>query len=458
MSPLSRTYIWAVMLAATLCVSVRRSMADDTQNHPSSTAVFDYYSLSLSWVPEFCAASTVARAEGECSSNIRPGLVVHGLWPQNNDGSYPVSCTSSPPVSSTIVQRMLPILPSSALVQHEWITHGTCSGLSPEGYFSAMKQLYTGLKLPEELKAPAKPKEMSPNEIEELLASANGAPKEAFRVACTAGELFSGLTVCVTKDLRYWACPGRSNCRSTLIKVLPVVTEVPDKITSAGPVDTGIAAGKVLIGGDPMAAAVISVYLMNKQGTAYVKAFHSETSGDGAFRISGLPYGNYILLISRRGTRFYQGKFTISQSNRIVDRMLLSAADTGISRSCTVPTRIFERTVAEISDPLIPESVFVYVGDMHHTAVTGTQSRLSVVVGDQSGVLRGTGKGDVSFTEAEFNQLNLVPSYGLTFEKVGDSVDFSIGDAKFVLIVTKVKHDIGTDDQSVIVEICSRST
>ncbi len=189
----------------------------------SSTAGdFDYYLLTLSWAPQFCATNAGERNPAECASNKHMGLVVHGLWPQFNDGKWPQDCASTPPVSSATVQHMMNIMPGSSLIQHEWAKHGTCTGLSTQDYFGAIEKLYTGLRVPNDFKQPSNAAQTSPPEIETKFASANGAPKEAFRVSCPQNE-FSAVEVCLTKDLHYQSCPETvKECRARQIEVRPV--------------------------------------------------------------------------------------------------------------------------------------------------------------------------------------------------------------------------------------------
>jgi len=40
---------------------------------------FDYFLLTLSWGPEFCASNPNGRKSAECASNHHVGLVVHGI-------------------------------------------------------------------------------------------------------------------------------------------------------------------------------------------------------------------------------------------------------------------------------------------------------------------------------------------------------------------------------------------
>ena len=47
------------------------------------TAPFDYYVLSLSWAPAFCALPNEAsRNPRECAPGRKVGFIVHGLWPR----------------------------------------------------------------------------------------------------------------------------------------------------------------------------------------------------------------------------------------------------------------------------------------------------------------------------------------------------------------------------------------
>jgi ribonuclease T2 len=188
----------------------------------SSAGDFDYFLLSLSWVPEFCASNTNGRTSVECAPNQHRGLVVHGLWPQYDNGKWPQDCASTPPVSSSTVNHMMPIMPGKQLIQHEWEKHGTCSGMSVQDYFGAIEKLYNGLEVPPEFKTPTSSAQTSPAAIEQKFATANNAPKSAFRISCPQNE-FSAVEVCLTKELQYQACPSTlKECRAPQIEVKPV--------------------------------------------------------------------------------------------------------------------------------------------------------------------------------------------------------------------------------------------
>lgn len=120
------------------------------QNPVPAGTGFDFYVLSLSRSPAFCASSEGSGNRQQCGSNRRYGFVVHGLWPQNETG-YPEFCTSSEPdrVPDAIGRTMFDIMPSMGLIGHQWRKHGACSGLSQKDYFSATRTAFEAVKLPE---------------------------------------------------------------------------------------------------------------------------------------------------------------------------------------------------------------------------------------------------------------------------------------------------------------------
>ena len=78
--------------------------------------VFDYYLLSLSWSPSYCAASG-ARGDRQCARRF--AFVLHGLWPQFERG-WPQDCQSPDRgyVPYRVAEDMRDIMPSDRLVSH----------------------------------------------------------------------------------------------------------------------------------------------------------------------------------------------------------------------------------------------------------------------------------------------------------------------------------------------------
>jgi ribonuclease T2 len=204
-----------LLLAGSACAKHRTNSADNT---PGS---FDYYLLTLSWAPEFCATHSGSTSSSECDPRRHYGFIVHGLWPGNNDGSYPQHCGTAQPVAQGTVQQMLPIMPDRGLVQHEWATHGTCSGLNAQDYFADIQKAFQGVQIPAEYRAPSQPISASPSEIEQKFADANHVPRGTFRVFCSGSE-FVALEVCLSKTLQYQQCStGLRECRAPQVTMHP---------------------------------------------------------------------------------------------------------------------------------------------------------------------------------------------------------------------------------------------
>jgi ribonuclease T2 len=102
---------------------------------------FDFYLLNLSWSPEFC----VAHPSGvECSQHR--GFIVHGLWPQNSDGSYPQHGGSRPRPKNPAAWA--DVMPDGGLMRHEWQTHGTCTPYDAYTYFGMIRKAFRQVQVP----------------------------------------------------------------------------------------------------------------------------------------------------------------------------------------------------------------------------------------------------------------------------------------------------------------------
>lgn len=108
---------------------------------------FDYYIFSNTWRPEFCRLNP-----SKCVSNkIQPFFSIHGLWPQNNNGSYPSFCKPCEEFSlqkiSQLKNKLLQYWSDTqksidyTFLQHEWEKHGCCSNLSLINYFNQSLEL-----------------------------------------------------------------------------------------------------------------------------------------------------------------------------------------------------------------------------------------------------------------------------------------------------------------------------
>lgn len=171
---------------------------------------FDYYVLSLSWSPQFCASGS-HDDQAQCS---RPyAFVAHGLWPQNERG-YPRGCFSGERVSDNTIDHLLPIMPSRGLIIHEWRSHGACSGLGADDYFATVERAYRGIKVPAKYQSPQGYVSVGVDQLKSDFAAANpGLKPEDMAVQCS-GHYLQEVRVCLTRDLNDRACSAdvRDRC------------------------------------------------------------------------------------------------------------------------------------------------------------------------------------------------------------------------------------------------------
>ena len=198
--------------------------ARSRRRRPNVGTSFVYYLLALSYAPDFCAQPAGNKDPRECGAGRHVGFVVHGLWPQGENGRGPERCGTASPVSEDLVRVMLNYIPSESLIQHEWQNHGTCSGLSATDYFAAVRKAHDSVTIPPDLRQPAQPLRRSPAEIESAFRAANPRfPKEAFRVSCYKEGELQEVRICFDKDLSPRACTGSAGeCREGSVEILPV--------------------------------------------------------------------------------------------------------------------------------------------------------------------------------------------------------------------------------------------
>jgi ribonuclease T2 len=143
----SRMMLIAVALLLATAPSHARS-----GNSASQAGDFDYYLLSLSVAPSFCALSPRNQAKDECRTLTAAAfqqtpLTVHGLWPNRAGVSVnrqPMDCAGPPldQLSAPLQGELNRYMPGGpGLERYEWRKHGACSGLAPESYFADVVRL-----------------------------------------------------------------------------------------------------------------------------------------------------------------------------------------------------------------------------------------------------------------------------------------------------------------------------
>lgn len=188
---------------------------DRRQNTPGQ---FDYYVLALSWSPSYCETAQERAPDRtpdqQCSG--RPfSFVVHGLWPQYENG-FPSFCqVPAPRLDRATVSSMLDLMPSPQLIFREWDRHGTCSGLSPRAYFETVRKARAVIKIPSEFIALDKAVAVKPDDVVGAFIKANDGLSHAdIAVTCDSKRL-SEVRICMNKDFSFHDCPEvtRRTCK-----------------------------------------------------------------------------------------------------------------------------------------------------------------------------------------------------------------------------------------------------
>ena len=175
---------------------------------------FDFYLLNLSWSPEFCATHS---SSPECGAHL--GFVVHGLWPQNSDGTYPEHCSDATGPSNP--SSLTDLIPTTSLVEHEWTTHGTCSGLAADAYFAAIRRAFQEIHIPSAFTGNQQPGMLSPDAIVAQFSAANPSfPAASFALSC-GNNYLTAVEVCLDKSLHPEACEHVRSCRANAVKITP---------------------------------------------------------------------------------------------------------------------------------------------------------------------------------------------------------------------------------------------
>ncbi|MEO1139789.1 MAG: ribonuclease T2 [Pseudomonadota bacterium] len=178
---------------------------------------FDYYVLSLSWSPTWCALEGDARGSPQCDAEHDHGWVLHGLWPQYHRG-WPAHCpTVERPPSRTMTNAMADIMGTSGLAWYQWKKHGTCSGLSAPDYYALTRQAYGQINRPEVFRKLKDPVKLPASVVEAAFLKANPQLKaDMLTITCREGRI-QEVRACLSKDLDPVPC-GRDVIRDCTLE------------------------------------------------------------------------------------------------------------------------------------------------------------------------------------------------------------------------------------------------
>jgi len=176
---------------------------------------YDYYLLSLSWAPSFCATPAGRNNPGQCGPQASYGFVVHGLWPQYADGRWPQCCQAVPPVKpSPTVDQVSRVMIGARLLQHEWDKHGSCVTDRQDEYFGRINRAVSALGL-----APDLPGGGAERIRITDLKRHWPVPPQSITVQCK-GKTLTEVRICLDKALSPLPCPLAAvkddNCPGTV--------------------------------------------------------------------------------------------------------------------------------------------------------------------------------------------------------------------------------------------------
>lgn len=176
---------------------------------------FDYYVMSWSWSSNWCALTGDARHDPQCDAGRGLTWVLHGLWPQKEQG-WPSYCrTGERDPTRAETAAMADIMGGSGLAFYQWKKHGRCSGLPARAYYKTARAAHGSIEMPEVFSRISKDMRLPASVIEDAFLEANpGLSRDEITVTCDQG-MIQEVRICMTKDLEPRACAPDSarDCR-----------------------------------------------------------------------------------------------------------------------------------------------------------------------------------------------------------------------------------------------------
>ena len=167
---------------------------------------FDYYVLALSWSPTWCALEGRAEGSEQCDADAGFGWVLHGLWPQYEEG-WPSDCQSAyPPPSRAQTRAMADVMGTAGLAWYQWRKHGSCSGLDPAAYYALAREAFEDVTLPDVFARLRDPVRLPASVVEEAFLQANpGLGPDQVTITCRSDRIQEA-RLCLTRELERRDC------------------------------------------------------------------------------------------------------------------------------------------------------------------------------------------------------------------------------------------------------------
>lgn len=167
---------------------------------------FDYYVLALSWSANWCALEGDGRNDPQCDRGRGVTWVVHGLWPQYENG-WPSYCrTAERDPSRGETAAMADVFGGAGSAFYQWKKHGRCSGLPSRDYYHTARKAFGSITLPPVFDALRKDVKLPASVVEDAFLEANpGMARDQITITCSDG-MIQEARICLTKDLEPRRC------------------------------------------------------------------------------------------------------------------------------------------------------------------------------------------------------------------------------------------------------------
>jgi ribonuclease T2 len=171
--------------------------------------------MALSWSSAWCRLTGDARDDPQCDPGGGRTFVLHGLWPQYEDG-WPSFCrTGARDPTRAETAAMAEVMGGAGAAFYQWKKHGRCAGLPPAEYFAVARAALDSVTVPPLFAGVDRPLRLPARVIEEAFLEANPQlDPDMVTVTCRDG-LIQEVRVCLTQDLDPRACGAdvRRDCR-----------------------------------------------------------------------------------------------------------------------------------------------------------------------------------------------------------------------------------------------------
>lgn len=167
------------------------------------------YLLALSWSPEFCRTrKDMPRARTQCGGQDGSfGFILHGLWPEARDSSYPRWCRPAQPLPEALVKRHFCAMPSAALQARQWAKHGGCMTKAPATYFAVAQTLFDAVRFPD-MDALSRRRVTVAQFVQRFALANDGLQPAMIRVKLNERGWLEEVRLCLGTDFRPRACPA----------------------------------------------------------------------------------------------------------------------------------------------------------------------------------------------------------------------------------------------------------